>query len=83
MQKINNELIIKSFVAQQHSSIRNLSDEKFGEILDIETKKDEITVNQDISNEEIDTENIPKINIFMQNLQNTAQLNRMVIEAVA
>ena len=72
MQKIHAELTLNSIIAKQNSPINLLSQEKFSNFL--EPKKNE---------EEIPLETIVDFKVIMQSLQNTAQLNKMVIESVA
>lgn len=73
MQKINNELTINAIMSKQNSPINILSQEKFSNFLKSENKEEDTTSN----------EMTEDVNIFMQSLQNKAQLNRMIIDSVA
>ncbi len=73
MQKINNELTINAIMSKQNSPINILSQEKFSSFLNSENKEEDAMTN-DMTED---------VNIFMQSLQNKAQLNRMIIDSVA
>jgi hypothetical protein len=73
MQKINNEITISAIVSKQNSPFNILNKEKFGDLLNDNNTEDD-TASYETTRE---------VDIFMQSLQNTAQLNRMIIESVA
>jgi len=72
MLSIHTELALNTIIAKQNSPINVLSQEKFSNFLN--------TTNEE---ETVSTETMLGTNIIMQSLQNTAQLNKMVIEFVA
>jgi len=72
MLSIHTELTLNTIIAKQNSPINILSQEKFNNFLN--------TTNEE---ETVSTETMLETNIIMQSLQNTAQLNKMVIEFVA
>ena len=72
MQKINNELSINAILSKQNSIHVTQNQENFSDFLGSENKE-ETTSN----------ENSQEVDIFMQSLQNKAQLNRMIIDSVA
>ena len=72
MQKINNELSINAILSKQNSIHVTQNQENFSDFLGSEDKE-ETTSN----------ENSQEVDIFMQSLQNKAQLNRMIIDSVA
>jgi hypothetical protein len=73
MGKINTEITVNSIASKQNSPINILSQEKFSNFLKSDDKEEETTSN----------ETTKEVDIFMQSLQNKAQLNRMIIESVA
>ena len=73
MQKINNDITVSSIVSKQNSPINSLNKEKFGDLLN-DQEHEEDTASYETTRE---------VDIFMQSLQNKAQLNRMIIESVA
>ena len=73
MEKIENEFKINTLILKQSSPIDTLTQGKFSNFLHAEDNSDEISLQNRSQG----------VNIFMQSLQNKAQLNRMVIESVA
>lgn len=72
MQKINNELSINAILSKQNSIHTRQNQENFSDFLGSEDKQE--TTSDDTTQE---------VDIFMQSLQNKAQLNRMIIDSVA
>lgn len=82
MQKIyNDKLTIEAISSKQNSPLRILTQEKFSKFLTTTEDNEENleTDESEIANEESE----PKLDVVMQSLQNVAQLNKMIISAVA